>query len=60
MLGRIFRCLPDRTDLGKVGHQGFHILEVEITNHNFVLNPVIWVQPEVDASLKGHNSGEAA
>jgi len=45
---------------GKLSHVVFRVLKVAITHHNFVHWPVIWVQPKVDASLEGHNSGEPA
>jgi hypothetical protein len=59
-LERIFHCLPDHSDLRKVSHVVFRVLKVAMTHHNFVHWPVIWVQPKVDASLKGHNTGESA
>jgi hypothetical protein len=54
------RRLPDHSDLRNVGHVLFRVLKVATTHHNFVHWPVIWVQPKVDASLKGHNSRESA
>jgi len=59
-LGHILHALPDHGDLWKVSHVIFRVLKVAMTHHNFVLCPVMWVQPKVDACLHGHNSRESA